>query len=137
MVSQALAGEDVTIYGDGSQTRSFCYVSDQIDGLMRLMAYDGPQPGPVNIGNPIEKSILELAQTVMRITDSGSELVFKPLPADDPKRRRPDISKAQDLLGWKPKVGLEEGLRATIRWFEDERRRHRPQDDLRRDARVA
>jgi UDP-glucuronate decarboxylase len=137
MVSQALAGEDVTIYGDGGQTRSFCYVSDQIDGLMRLMEHDGPQPGPVNIGNPIEKSILELARTIVRITGSSSEIVFKPLPTDDPKRRRPDISKAERLLGWRPKVGLEEGLRATIRWFEDERRRERPADDLRRDVRVA
>jgi len=123
VVSQALAGEDITVFGDGSQTRSFCYVDDQIDGLVRLMEYDGPQPGPVNIGNPAEKTILELVDLVLALTGSSSEVVFQALPTDDPKRRRPDISKAERLLGWAPKTPLEQGLRATIRWFEQ---RHDP-----------
>lgn len=118
VVSQALAGEDITVFGDGSQTRSFCYVDDQIDGLVRLMEYGGPQPGPVNIGNPSEKTILELVDLVLALTGSTSEVVFQPLPTDDPKRRRPDISKAERLLGWAPKTTLDQGLRATIRWFE-------------------
>jgi UDP-glucuronate decarboxylase len=118
VVSQALAGDDITVFGDGSQTRSFCYVDDEIDGLVRLMEYDGPQPGPVNIGNPAEKTILELVDLVLALTGSNSEVVFQPLPTDDPKRRRPDISKAERLLGWAPKTPLEQGLRATIRWFE-------------------
>jgi UDP-glucuronate decarboxylase len=119
VVSQALAGEDITIFGDGSQTRSFCYVDDQIDGLVRLMEYDGPQPGPVNIGNPLERTIRELVDLVLAMTGSGSEVVFLPLPTDDPKRRRPDISKAERLLGWRPATSLEQGLRATIAWFEE------------------
>lgn len=119
VVSQALAGEDITVFGDGSQTRSFCYVDDEIDGLVRLMEYDGAQPGPVNIGNPSEKTILELVDLVLALTGSTSEVVFQALPTDDPKRRRPDISKAERLLGWTPKTPLEQGLRATIRWFEE------------------
>jgi UDP-glucuronate decarboxylase len=118
VVSQALAGEDITVFGDGSQTRSFCFVDDQIDGLTRLMEYDGAQPGPVNIGNPAEKTILELVDLVLALTGSSSEVVFHPLPTDDPKRRRPDIAKAERLLGWAPKTPLEIGLRATIAWFE-------------------
>jgi UDP-glucuronate decarboxylase len=120
LVSQALAGDEITIFGDGSQTRSFCFVEDQVDGLMRLMEYEGAQPGPVNIGNPIERTILELAETVLAVTGSSSELAFHPLPIDDPKRRRPDISKAEQLLGWTPRVSLEQGLRATIAWFESQ-----------------
>ena len=123
VVSQALSGEDITVFGDGSQTRSFCYVDDQIDGLVRLMEYDGPQPGPVNIGNPVERTIRELVDLVLTITGSESQLVFRPLPIDDPRRRRPDISRARELLGWSPQVSLEQGLRATIAWFEAEDRR--------------
>jgi UDP-glucuronate decarboxylase len=119
VVSQALAGEDITVFGDGSQTRSFCYVADQVDGLVRLMEHDGPQPGPVNIGNPAERTICELVQLVLNLTGSASEVVFRPLPVDDPKRRRPDIGKAQRLLGWSPATSLEQGLRATIAWFEE------------------
>jgi UDP-glucuronate decarboxylase len=125
MIAQALAGDDITIYGDGTQTRSFCYVADTVDGLVRLMAHDGPQPGPVNIGNPVERSILDLADTVLSITGSGSEIVLQPLPVDDPRRRRPDIGKAQELLGWKPTTGLQQGLRATVAWFEAEAHRAR------------
>jgi dTDP-glucose 4,6-dehydratase len=115
---QALDGADLTIYGDGSQTRSFCYVTDQIDGQLRLMESD--EHTPVNIGNPVEFTILECAQAVLSITGSDSKLVFEPLPEDDPKQRRPDISKARDLLGWAPKVELAEGLLLTIPWFRDE-----------------
>lgn len=123
LVSQALGGDDITIFGDGVQTRSFCYVDDTVDGLVRLMEYEGPQPGAVNIGNPTERSILELAEVVLALTGSSSELVFEPLPVDDPRRRRPDIAKAERLLGWKPTTSLEQGLKATIAWFEEEARR--------------
>jgi UDP-glucuronate decarboxylase len=119
LVSQALAGEDITVFGDGSQTRSFCYVADLVDGLMRLMEHD-PQPGPVNLGNPVELSILQLVDLVLALTGSGSEVVFRPLPIDDPRRRRPDIAKAGQLLGWTPATPLETGLRHTIAWFEAE-----------------
>jgi len=122
LISQALNGEDITVFGDGSQTRSFCYVADLVDGLMKLMAYEGPQPGPVNIGNPTERSILDLVDRVLSLTGSSSRLVFLPLPQDDPRRRRPDIAKAQQLLGWTPRTTLEQGLRATIAWFEAEDR---------------
>jgi UDP-glucuronate decarboxylase len=122
VVSQALAGDEITVFGDGSQTRSFCYVDDLIDGLVRLMEYEGAQPGPVNIGNPNEKTILELVDLVLALTGSSSEVVFQPLPVDDPKRRRPDIGKAKRLLDWSPTTSLEQGLRATIAWFESERR---------------
>ena len=125
VISQALAGDEITIFGDGSQTRSFCYVADTIDGLMRLMAFDGPQPGPVNIGNPIERTICELVDLVLTMTSSASEVVNRPLPVDDPRRRRPDISKARELLGWSPMTTLEQGLRATIAWFEEDASRGR------------
>ena len=120
VVSQALAGEDITIFGDGSQTRSFCYVADTVDGLIKLMAYDGPQPGPINIGNPIERTICELVDVVLTLTGSSSEVVRRPLPVDDPRRRKPDIGKARELLKWSPETSLEQGLRATIAWFEAE-----------------
>jgi UDP-glucuronate decarboxylase len=120
VVSQALNGDDITVFGDGSQTRSFCFVADQVEGLMKLMAHEGPQPGPVNIGNPTERTILELVDLVLAMTRSSSQMVFRPLPQDDPKRRRPDISKAERLLGWTPRTSLEQGLRATIAWFEAE-----------------
>jgi UDP-glucuronate decarboxylase len=118
VISQALNGEDITVFGDGSQTRSFCYVADQVDGLVRLMEYEGAQPGPVNIGNPVERTILELVELVLALTGSSSEVVFRPLPVDDPRRRRPDIGKAERLLDWTPRTPLEQGLRATIAWFE-------------------
>ena len=116
-INQALRGEDLTVYGDGSQTRSFCYVSDLVDGLFRLMMSDFSDP--VNIGNPGEMTVLEFAEVVVEIIGSDSRIVFEDLPVDDPKVRRPDISRAKDLLGWAPVVGLEEGLRETIRYFED------------------
>jgi UDP-glucuronate decarboxylase len=118
VVSQALAGENITVFGDGSQTRSFCYVADTVDGLMKLMAYDGPQPGPVNIGNPVERTIHDLVEHVLALSGSTSEVVTRPLPIDDPRRRKPDIAKARELLGWAPTTTLEQGLRATIAWFE-------------------
>jgi UDP-glucuronate decarboxylase len=128
VVSQALAGDEITVFGDGSQTRSFCYVDDLIDGIVRLMELEGAQPGPVNLGNPNEKTILELVDLVLALTGSASEVVFQPLPQDDPKRRRPDIAKAKRLLGWAPTTSLEQGLRQTIAWFESERReRRRPE----------
>jgi UDP-glucuronate decarboxylase len=126
VVHQALTGEDITIFGDGSQTRSFCYVDDQVDGLIRLMEYEGAQPGPVNIGNPNERTIRELVDLVLTLTGSSSEVVFCPLPVDDPKRRRPDISRAESLLGWRPATSLEQGLRSTIAWFEASLRRAPP-----------
>jgi UDP-glucuronate decarboxylase len=124
LISQALSGEDITIFGDGRQTRSFCYVDDLVEGLLRLMEYDGQQPGAVNIGNPTERTIRELVDLVLAITGSRSEVVHRPLPVDDPRRRRPDISRAQQLLGWSPQVDLEQGLRATIAWFEHEERQN-------------
>lgn len=114
-VTQALAGEDITIYGDGSQTRSVCYVTDLIEGIYGLMQSDYREP--VNIGNPSEMSILELANTILRIAGSKSRLVFESPMADDPKVRQPDISLARKLLGWEPKVDPEEGLRWTVEWF--------------------
>ncbi len=114
-IGQALRGEELTVYGDGSQTRSFCYVGDEIDGIYRLMMSDYSLP--VNIGNPEEHTILEFAKIILRITGSSSKITFKPLPVDDPRQRRPDITKAQELLGWKPKVTLEQGLKETIKYF--------------------
>jgi dTDP-glucose 4,6-dehydratase len=112
---QALCGEDLTVYGDGSQTRSFCYVSDQIDGLLRLMRSD--EHDPVNIGNPEEFTVLECAKEVLAATDSDSGLVFRPLPQDDPKQRCPDITRARTLLGWAPRIALSQGLQLSIPWF--------------------
>ncbi|HTP73206.1 MAG TPA: UDP-glucuronic acid decarboxylase family protein [Burkholderiaceae bacterium] len=117
-IVQALQGKDITIFGDGSQTRSFCYVDDLIEAMIRTMATDDAFTGPVNIGNPVEMTMLELARLVINLTGSRSQLVFKPLPEDDPKQRRPDIALATKVLdGWKPKVPLEEGLRRTIAYF--------------------
>jgi len=121
VIRQALAGEDITIYGDGSQTRSFCYVSDLIDGLMRLM-HSEPSPGaPVNLGNPAELTISDLVAHVLALTGSASTIVHMPLPTGDPRRRRPDISRARELLGWEPRVDLQQGLEATAAWFAAER----------------
>ena len=117
-VVQALRGEPLTIYGDGVQTRSFCYVSDLIDGLCRLMDMDR-FVGPVNLGNPGEITIVELAETVLRLTKSKSKMIRKPLPSDDPVRRRPDISRARTELGWEPRVSLEEGLSKTVDYFRE------------------
>jgi dTDP-glucose 4,6-dehydratase len=114
-MSQALRNEDVTIFGDGSQTRSFCYVTDLVDGIIRLMDSDSNEP--VNIGNPHELTIRQIAETIIRMTGSTSQLVYRPLPEDDPKVRRPDITKARALLGWEPKVSLEDGLTRTIEYF--------------------
>ncbi|TPV55131.1 SDR family oxidoreductase [Aestuariibacter sp. GS-14] len=117
-IVQALKGEDITIYGDGSQTRSFCYVDDLIEGFIRLMNTPKGVTGPVNIGNPGEFTMLELAAKIIELTNSSSKLVQLPLPQDDPKQRRPDISLAKELLNWEPKIELEEGLKKTINYFE-------------------
>jgi dTDP-glucose 4,6-dehydratase len=114
-ISQALKDEPLTVYGDGSQTRSFCYVSDLVEGIARLLRSD--YSGPVNCGNPIETTILEFAERIKALTKSKSEIVFRPLPVDDPKVRQPDISRAKKLLGWEPTVALEDGLRRTIDYF--------------------
>ncbi|WP_347400917.1 UDP-glucuronic acid decarboxylase family protein [Roseicella aquatilis] len=120
-VTQALAGDPITIYGDGSQTRSFCYVDDLVDGLVRLQAVEATPRGPVNLGNPEELTVAELAERVLALTGSASALLRRPLPVDDPRRRRPDVGYARQLLGWSPRVGLETGLRNTIAWFRQER----------------
>src|SRR5215210_870565 len=120
VICQALAGEDITVYGDRRQTRSFCYVSDLIDGLMRLMSHEGPLPGPVNLGNPVELTVGDLVERVLALTGSQSAVVTRPLPVDDPRRRRPDISRAAKFLGWAPRMSLETGLKATITWFATE-----------------
>ena len=117
-IIQALLGRDITIYGDGSQTRSFCYVDDLIDGLIRLMQSSDEVVGPINIGNPVEFSMLQLAENVLELTGSKSRIAHRPLPQDDPKQRQPDIAKAQSLLGWKPATPLKEGLKKTITYFE-------------------
>jgi UDP-glucuronate decarboxylase len=116
-IIQALKGEDVTVYGDGTQTRSFCYVDDMVDGLVRLMNTPDDFTGPVNLGNPSEISILELAEKVLKITKSRSKIVFKPLPKDDPVRRCPDITQAKEKLSWKPETNLGEGLKKTVDYF--------------------
>jgi UDP-glucuronate decarboxylase len=116
-IVQALRGEDITMYGDGTQTRSFCYFEDNLDGMMALMAYNGTLPTPVNIGNPGEFSMLELAEKVIQMTGTASKIVFQDLPQDDPKQRKPDIAKAKQLLDWEPTIRLEEGLQKTIDYF--------------------
>ncbi len=117
-IMQALKGEDITIYGDGKQTRSFCYVSDLIEGWIRLMASPDDVTGPINIGNPGEFTMIELAENVIELTGSSSKLVFEPLPADDPKQRQPDITLAKEKLGWEPTVELRDGLAKTIEYFD-------------------
>lgn len=118
-ILQALQDQDITIYGDGSQTRSFCYRDDLIDGMIRMMNTPDDVTGPVNIGNPGEFTILQLAELVIKLTDSKSKLIRMPLPADDPKQRKPDITKAKALLNWQPTTPLEEGLQKTIDYFDD------------------
>ncbi len=115
-IVQALRGEDITVFGDGAQTRSFCYVDDLIEGMIRMMDCEGIT-GPVNLGNPAETSILEFARRIIDLTGSGSKIVFRSLPSDDPKQRQPDISLAMARLGWKPRVHLETGLKKTVKYF--------------------
>jgi nucleoside-diphosphate-sugar epimerase/spore maturation protein CgeB len=121
LITQALADAPITIYGDGSQSRSFCYVDDMIGGLIALMEHEGPQPGPINLGNPVELTVSELVDVIVDLTGSGSEIVYRPLPTDDPRRRRPDIAKAEAVLGWRPCIALQDGLRRTIDWFDADR----------------
>ena len=123
VVCQALSGDDITIYGDGSQTRSFCFVDDMIDALMKLMDSERAVGMPVNLGNPNELKVRELVDLVVAMTGTDSQIVHRPLPEDDPRRRKPNIDRAMDVLGWRPKVDLETGLEATIEWFEDEQNR--------------
>jgi UDP-glucuronate decarboxylase len=117
-IVQALLGRDITVFGDGSQTRSFCYVDDLIDGMVRLMNTPDNETGPINIGNPNEFTILQLAAMVIELTGSRSRIVHRPLPQDDPRQRSPDISKANQVLGWNPQTQLVDGLRRTIKYFE-------------------
>jgi dTDP-glucose 4,6-dehydratase len=114
-MSQALRGEDITVYGDGSQTRSFCYVDDLVDGIYRLLMSDYPRP--VNIGNPSEITLLQFAEEVIKLTGTTSKIVYEPLPQDDPKQRQPNITKAREILGWEPKVDRSEGLQRTLEYF--------------------
>jgi dTDP-glucose 4,6-dehydratase len=114
-VGQALRGEDLTVFGDGSQTRSFCFVEDLIEGIYRLSQSDFREP--VNIGNPAELTVRAFAEKIIEMTGTGSRIVHRPLPVDDPKQRRPDIGRAKAILGWEPRVGLEDGMRRTIEWF--------------------
>jgi len=116
LIAQALRGEDLTVFGDGSQTRSFCYVDDLVEGMIRLMNREGVT-GPVNVGNPTETTVLEFAKRILEYTGSRSKIAYRPLPSDDPKQRQPDITLARELLGWEPKVPLEAGLRKTIEYF--------------------
>ncbi|MGQ0590672.1 MAG: UDP-glucuronic acid decarboxylase family protein [Sphingosinicella sp.] len=118
-IVQALTGESITLYGDGRQTRSFCYVDDLVDGLIRLMNSDPVVTGPINLGNPVEFTMSELAEKVLSITRSSSRPVFHSLPLDDPKQRQPDISKARSVLGWEPRIALDEGLTRTVDYFRD------------------
>ncbi|HEX8485303.1 UDP-glucuronic acid decarboxylase family protein [Sphingomonas sp.] len=120
LICQALSGQDITLYGDGSQTRSFCYVSDMVEALIRLMESDIDGSEPVNLGNPTELTVRELAERVIAMTGRGNRVVYRPLPQDDPRRRRPDISRARDRLGWAPVVPIEDGLEQTCRWFAEE-----------------
>jgi UDP-glucuronate decarboxylase len=119
-IFQALSNRDITIYGDGSQTRSFCYVDDLIDAMVSMMKTSKELLGPINVGNPIEHTMLELAEIILELTNSQSKIVFKPLPSDDPKQRKPDISQAKKELGWEPKVSIYDGLKETISYFKKE-----------------
>lgn len=118
-IVQALRGDEITVYGDGTQTRSFCFVDDLIEAILQTMNTPDEFTGPINIGNPVEFTMLELAELVLKLTYSKSKLVFKPLPSDDPRQRQPDISLAKQLLGWSPITELEQGLERTIRYFKD------------------
>jgi dTDP-glucose 4,6-dehydratase len=114
-MGQALRGEDLTVFGDGSQTRSFCYVDDEIEGIYRLLLSDYSEP--VNIGNPHEITIKDFAEEIIKLTGTDQKIIYKPLPKDDPMQRQPDITKAREILGWEPKVGREEGMRKTFEYF--------------------
>ena len=116
-IVQALKNEPITIYGKGDQSRSFCYVSDLVDGIYKLLTLAKPIVTPINLGNPNEFTVLELAKLIIRVTGSKSEIIYKSLPQDDPMQRRPDISKAKELLGWEPKIQLEEGIESTANFF--------------------
>jgi len=118
-VVQALQGKDITVYGDGSQTRSFCYVDDLIEAMIRMMGTDDSITGPINTGNPNEFTIKQLADLVVELVNSGSKVVYRDLPVDDPKQRKPDISQAREILGWEPEVQLREGLVKTIAYFDE------------------
>jgi UDP-glucuronate decarboxylase len=117
-IVQALKGENITIFGDGMQTRAFCYVDDLIDGFVRMMATPDDITGPINLGNPVEMPMVELAQRVVKLVGAKSKLVFRPLPVDDPMQRCPDITRAKAVLGWEPRVQLDEGLNKTIAYFD-------------------
>jgi UDP-glucuronate decarboxylase len=119
-IVQALKGEDITVFGDGRQTRSFCYVDDLIEAMIRMMATPDDFTGPLNIGNPCEFTIAELADHVISLTGSKSKLIYKPLPSDDPRQRQPDISLADETINWKPKIELREGLKRTIAYFREQ-----------------
>jgi UDP-glucuronate decarboxylase len=119
-IVQALQGKSITIYGDGSQTRSFCYVSDLIDGIYKMLTLEGLVDTPINLGNPGEFSMLELAQKVIEVTNSSSKVVFEPLPQDDPRQRKPDITLAKSVLGWQPRIELEMGIKLTADYFSRE-----------------
>ena len=125
-MSQALRNEDVTVFGDGSQTRSFTYITDLVDGIIKLML--SSENDPINIGNPLEMTIKEIAETIIKMTGSKSKIVYRPLPTDDPKQRSPDITRARTLLGWEPKVALEEGLVKTIEYFRTRIKENRTPD---------
>ena len=116
-ILQALKGEDITVYGDGSQTRSFCYVDDLIDGIVKMM--DSNLSEPVNLGNPTERTILDFAKLIIEFTETKSKIIYKPLPSDDPTKRRPDITLAQTKLNWTPKVDINEGLKKTVAYFKE------------------
>ncbi len=116
-IVQALQGKDITIYGDGQQTRSFCYVDDLIDAMIKMMDSEKSFTGPVNIGNPCECTMIQLAETILRLSKSRSKIIYKPLPSDDPRQRQPNIELAKSKLGWEPKICLEDGLRETIQYF--------------------
>jgi UDP-glucuronate decarboxylase len=135
VICQALSGDDITIYGDGSQTRSFCYISDLVEGFLRLMEHEDALPGPVNLGNPNELTVSDLVRRVLALTGSPSSVVHRPLPIDDPRRRRPDITRATKLLGWSPRTPLEQGLKKTVAWFAEEH--GRPSDAIREPARLS
>jgi UDP-glucuronate decarboxylase len=117
-IVQALKGEDITLFGDGMQTRAFCFVDDLVDGMMRMMATGEDVTGPINLGNPVEMTMRELAETVLAMTASGSRIVHRPLPQDDPKQRCPDIGRARAVLGWTPGMALNDGLTRTIAYFD-------------------
>ena len=121
LIMNALRGEDLTLYGDGSQTRSFCYVDDTVDGLIRMMNHaDDEFTGPINLGNPSERTVSDLAEHVLRLTGAASGITYLPLPVDDPIRRKPDISLAEKILGWYPRVEIDDGLKMTIDYFRRE-----------------